>query len=288
MSFDSVYGSYKDRFEVAFRERADKMNYKPQILSDSMRYSMLIGGKRIRPVIMMHIADLLSCDLNDIIPYAVALEMIHTYSLIHDDLPSMDNDDFRRGKPSNHKVFGEANGILAGDALLNEGLNLLLKQCHKGQNYISASEYICASAGAAGMIAGQSADLNCSEGDGAEGLFFIYAHKTGKLLASAAMTAPIITGRFIKEFKELGENLGVLFQLTDDILDVTGSFEAMGKTIGKDESENKLTCVKLFGLEKSKAMAEEYSLKCFKALDSIPLNTDFLKELVRFVLIRTN
>ena len=130
-----------------------------------MKYSLLLGGKRIRPVLMLAVADVLGTPSKDVLPYALALEMIHTYSLIHDDLPAMDNDDFRRGKPSNHKVYGEANAILAGDGLLNTAYSLCFDQCMKGEKYVLASKFLCEGAGIYGMIAGQSADLYFSEKD---------------------------------------------------------------------------------------------------------------------------
>ena len=155
--FDFKYAEYQKVVDERLSEFCDKLTCQPQILKDSLVYSIKLGGKRVRPVLMLAFAELLKIDRSDIINYAIALELIHTYSLIHDDLPEMDNDDFRRGKPSNHKVFGAGNAVLAGDGLLNTAYSILFNECFKGNEYISAAKYICDCAGIEGMIAGQSA-----------------------------------------------------------------------------------------------------------------------------------
>lgn len=284
-NFELRYAGYKEAFEENFIKFAEAFDFYPNILAESMRYSMLIGGKRIRPVLMLCVSEILSVECSEIIPYAIALEMIHTYSLIHDDLPAMDNDDYRRGKLSNHKVFGEANGILAGDALLNEACNLLFKQCYKGERYVKAAEYLALAAGARGMIAGQSADLLFSENNNVskEDLEFIYEHKTGKLLLSSVMLPAILSKKYESEFERFGKDLGKLFQITDDLLDVTGSLASIGKTPGKDKKDQKLTAIGLYGLEKTVLLADEYKNKCIADLEEIPFDTDFLRDLVVYV-----
>lgn len=237
--FDIKYAEYQKTFEDRLSVFCDRLSCKPQILKESLVYSLQIGGKRVRPVLMLAVAELLGLDKTKILNYALALELIHTYSLIHDDLPEMDNDDFRRGKPSNHKMFGVGNAVLAGDGLLNTAYSILFNECFNGNDYVSAAKYICDCAGIDGMIAGQSADLlheNDTEID-EEILNFIHQNKTSKLIMAACVTPSILCGgKYYSELKTFSRDLGFLFQLTDDILDVEGSFESMGKSIGKDSS----------------------------------------------------
>lgn len=283
--FEIRYAQYLSVFEDALRNHCESFSNKSKKLKEGMTYSVLLGGKRIRPVMMLATADLLGVAQSDVMPYAVALELIHTYSLIHDDLPAMDNDDFRRGKPSNHKVFGEAHAILAGDALLNHAYEICFRQCTKGERFIQAASYLCEAAGERGMIAGQSEDILCSgQPVTAEMLSFIYTNKTGKLLqAPFAIPSILADNRFYAPLEEFSSSLGKLFQLTDDILDVTGSLDSLGKTAGKDDKEGKATCVKLYGLEQSKLQADLCADTCLFALERMDAEVDFLKEIVYFV-----
>lgn len=291
-NFNLQYGKYQSSFEQFTQKYVNKMQTNPSILGESMRYSLLNGGKRVRPVLMLACADVLGIAQDDVLPFALALEMIHTYSLIHDDLPAMDNDDFRRGKPSSHKAFGEANAILAGDGLLNEAYAICLNEASKGENYITAGKVLNECAGIYGMIAGQSADIYYSAQDvevSEKELSYIYEHKTGKLLLAPIIIPCILNNnKNYAEFDRFGKLLGLLFQMTDDILDVTGDFNALGKSIGKDEAENKLTCVRLYGLEGAKIRAELCASECHSVLETINGNTEFLKELVDYVLNRSN
>lgn len=286
LNFKEKYDEYRSCFERALGSFCEKLVCSPEILSESMLYSLNTGGKRIRPVIMYAVGDVLGVGKETLDAYAVAMELIHTYSLIHDDLPEMDNDDFRRGKPSNHKVFGTGNAVLAGDGLLNTAYSLLFSECFKGREHISASKYICDSAGIDGMIAGQSADLMCEHRDDFDEsmLEFIYEHKTVALIA-AATTVPVILcgGKYYPALNKFGRELGYLFQLTDDILDVEGSFSEMGKSIGKDEGEGKLTAVKLYGLDDCKLRADVVYERCVTLLDGLDGDTEFLKNLVKYV-----
>jgi geranylgeranyl diphosphate synthase type II len=287
--FNLAYEKYQSVFEVYAMEYASKMKTKPEILGDSIRYSFLNGGKRVRPVLALACADVLGVSQEDILPYALALEMIHTYSLIHDDLPAMDNDDYRRGKPSNHKQFGEDNAILAGDGLLNEAYRICFGQCVKGEKYVLAAKYLNDCAGIYGMIAGQSADLyySAKNDEEEETLWYIQECKTGKLLLAPVAIASILADN--KDFfalENFGRMLGRLFQMTDDILDVTGEADLLGKTVGKDEKENKLTTVKIYGLDGAKVRAEECAQDCFAILEGISGDTEFLKGLVEYVLTR--
>ena len=289
--FNLAYQNYQAKFEKYATEYAEKMRTRPALLGDSMRYSFLNGGKRVRPVLALACADVLGVKQEEMLPYALALEMIHTYSLIHDDLPAMDNDDFRRNKPSNHKQFGEANAILAGDGLLNEAYAICFEQCMKGEKYILAAKYLNECAGIYGMIAGQSADLYFSlEKDTTEEeLLYVQAHKTGKLLLAPIAIASILANN--KDFfalEKFGGLLGQLFQMTDDILDVVGDSEKLGKTVGKDEKENKLTSVKMYGLEGAKVRADMCAHDCLSILEGISGDTEFLGGLVNYVLKRSN
>ena len=290
--FQSQYNQYLAEFEKYAQAYADKIQTKPAILGDSIRYSLLNGGKRVRPVLALACADAIGLDRKEILPFALALEMIHTYSLIHDDLPAMDNDDFRRGKPSNHKQFGEANAILAGDGLLNEAYAICFRECAKGEKYAVAAGFLNECAGIYGMIAGQSADMECSEQkkDATEDdLLYIHAHKTGKLLLAPVAIASILAGnKSYLALERFGKLLGQLFQMTDDILDVTGDFSALGKSIGKDETENKLTCVRLYGLEGAKVRAAECAMDALAVLEGVDGDISFLCELVNYVLKRSN
>lgn len=289
MDFNERLEKYADQFNVILNKFCDELNCRPQILSDSLKYSLQIGGKRVRPAMMFVAGELLGVERQKLEKFALALEMIHTYSLIHDDLPEMDNDDFRRGKPSNHKVFGTGNAVLAGDGLLNTAYSILLSECRKGAEYVSAAEYICNCAGIYGMIAGQSADLQYekSEDCNEEILGFIYRNKTAKMLTAPLVVPAILTGgKYFAELELFGDNFGCLFQLTDDILDVEGNFSTLGKSIGKDSEEGKCTAVKLFGLDGAKLRADMLYDKCIKILEGIDGDTVFFKQLVSFLLTR--
>ncbi len=289
--FDLRYESYLSTFESYLNNYAAKLCTKPEILGESMKYSLQSGGKRIRPVLALACADVAGVAAEAILPFALALEMIHTYSLIHDDLPAMDNDDFRRGKPSCHKAFGEANAILAGDALLNEAYAICFSECLKGENHVLAAQFLNECAGAYGMIAGQCADLEFSSSAREvteKDLEYIYEHKTGKLLLAPVMLACLLSDdKHYLPFERFGKLLGILFQMTDDILDVTGEFEKLGKTLGKDQTENKLTCVRLYGLEGAKIRADMCAKDCHAVLEGIDGDVRFLSDLIDYVLARS-
>lgn len=287
--FDFKYGEYVNAFNIELDKFCADLNCTPEVLNKSLIYSLQLGGKRIRPVLMLAVGDILGVDRNRLMPFALALELIHTYSLIHDDLPIMDNDDFRRGKPSNHKVFGEANALLAGDGLLNTAYSILFGECFKGNEYISAAKCICDCAGIYGMIAGQSADLlneNINVA-GEDSLNFIYENKTSKLIMAAMVIPAIFSGgKYFPELKALGKNFGYLFQLTDDILDVEGSFATLGKSIGKDVREGKLTGISLYGIDNCKLRVDILGDDCIKMIDGISGDTSFLYDFVSFLKTR--
>lgn len=283
MNFTAQYNEYLTAAEEAITEFTGAMRFTPSVLAESMRYSLLAGGKRIRPVLFYAGLDAFGRDRLKEKELAVALECIHTYSLIHDDLPAMDNDDFRRGKPSNHKVFGEANAVLAGDALLSYAFDLLLKVSARDRSHLLAAQRLSYAAGAEGMVAGQSADLLWSGKEGGEKeLLFIYENKTGRLLTAPLEMAAILGDGDMMGAGDFGKDLGILFQITDDILDETGDAR-IGKTPGKDKIEGKLTCVKLFGLERSERLADEYAEKCRKEMNVFPDKRDFFGELISLV-----
>lgn len=290
--FDWKYQEYLSCFNAYLDKYMEGLTTNPTILGDAMKYSLSAGGKRIRPVLALAVADLLHVPFDEILPFALALEMVHTYSLVHDDLPAMDNDDFRRGKPSNHKAFGEATAILAGDGLLNSAYALCFEQCKKGENHLRAAQILCDCAGIYGMIAGQAADLHFTARQGAmteENLSYIHRHKTGKLLlAPISMACALADNRNYYSLEKFGNAFGVLFQLTDDILDETSDFSTLGKSIGKDKAENKLTYVTLYGLEGACARADLLSGECNAYLEGVDGDTEFLRELVYYVRDRKN
>lgn len=283
--FTQKYNEYQKEFVRALSEHCAKMDFRPAVLTESMRYSLLLGGKRVRPVLFLSTLDAFKQDYRAELTLAVAIESVHTYSLIHDDLPAIDNDDFRRGQASNHKAFGEANAILAGDALLSYAFDLLLSVCGRGEKHLAAARELSSAAGAGGMISGQSADLMYTgKTGGREELEYIYRNKTGKLIAAPVVMGTILAEKEVAPMRAFGDSLGTLFQLTDDILDVKGEEQAMGKTLGKDEEEDKLTCVKVFGMEQSERLADEYAEKCRSCLNEAKgADTAFLTELIDMV-----
>lgn len=241
----------------------------PELLKEAMTYSLMAGGKRFRPLLVLASAELAGLDEETVLPMACAMEMIHTYSLIHDDLPAMDNDDLRRGKPTSHKVFGEAMAILAGDALLNEALLLLMQVYAGSTNGAAAIADIARSSGKSGMIAGQVLDIQ-SEGKriDLDTLEEMHRNKTGAIITSS-LTAPFLLAgkptQAVQDIAKFGQSLGIFFQIQDDILDVESDAATMGKTVGKDARDEKSTYVSILGLESSKTRLKELNadLKAF-------------------------
>lgn len=230
----------------------------PEDIFKSMRYSVLAEGKRLRPIMCLEACRIFGGDIQAAIPTACAIEMLHAQSLIHDDLPCMDNDDFRRGKPTNHKIFGEATAVLAGDALLSFAPQLILQKSKKlsDKTKLKLIEEYCLAAGAYGLIAGQMVDI-ASEGKKipAQTLEFIHTHKTADLFKFALKAGAIIaetSEKHVKEMENLGHKIGFAFQICDDILDETSSFEKLGKTLGKDKEAQKPTYTALFGIKKAR------------------------------------
>ncbi|MCB2291995.1 polyprenyl synthetase family protein [Clostridium algoriphilum] len=258
---------------------------------EAMIYSINVGGKRVRPILMLLTYAMYMEDYNEIMPFAAALEMIHTYSLIHDDLPCMDNDDLRRGKPTNHKIYGEAIAVLAGDGLLNEAMIIMLNQCSDGNlNKIKASALIAEASGAEGMIAGQICDI-LSEGIiiSEEELLYMHRNKTGQLIKSAIVCGAILgnaNNDDLEKLKQYGDKLGLAFQIKDDILDVVGDVSVLGKNVKSDECNNKTTFITMYGLEKCKKKCNELTQECSNILNELNLNTKYLEEITEFLLKR--
>jgi geranylgeranyl diphosphate synthase type II len=235
----------------------------PASLHKAMRYSVFAGGKRLRPVLVAAGAEAVGGTLEPVMPAACAVEMIHTYSLIHDDLPAMDNDDFRRGVPTSHKVFGEAIAILAGDALLTLAFRLLANSSPAGGEAGRLRDMlieVADAAGSAGMVGGQVADIEC-EGKvaGAAIVDYIHTHKTAALIRASIRSGAILAGASAAELKALGvvgDSLGLAFQIMDDILDITATSEELGKTAGKDQAQQKATYPAVHGIEASRRRAQ--------------------------------
>lgn len=269
-------------------------NTYPSELYESMKYSLTAGGKKLRPILVLAAAEACGGDPQKAMPVACALEMIHTYSLIHDDLPAMDNDDYRRGRLTNHKVYGEAIAILAGDGLLTMAFNLLARAAREekidANMMIEIIDEIAYAAGAAGMIGGQVADLAAENKTiQPDELKYIHAHKTGALYRASLRSGAIIAGATEEQLEALtryGEFLGLAFQITDDILDLEGDSEKLGKLTGSDLKKQKSTYPSLFGLDNSKVMASEAVAKAIGYLDSFGEKASVLRGIAGYLLER--
>lgn len=262
----------------------------------AMQYSLTAGGKRLRPVLALAVCEMLDGNEYDVLPYACAIEMIHTYSLIHDDLPAMDNDDYRRGIPTSHKVFGEAMAILTGDALLNYAFEVMLGHSLANQDKlperVKAMEIIAVSAGIRGMIGGQVVDLE-SEGKNITAATLEYMHrcKTGALIKAPVLSAAVLCRAGEREYGSLEEyagNIGLAFQIKDDILDVEGSLENMGKRAGSDAANDKSTFVTLYGMDESGRLLSEAVNRAVGSLGIFGSKADFLRELAVYIEKRNN
>ena len=263
-------------------------------LRDAMFYSVEGGGKRLRPCLVLAVCEMLGGDIQNALPIACALEMIHTYSLIHDDLPCMDDDDMRRGRPSNHKVFGEAMAVLAGDGLLSFAFEIMLAHALKtgDRGVLAAACEVALRAGARGMVTGQAADI---EYEGSritteETLRFIHRHKTADMLEAAVAAGALTAGAdddTLRALRLYSEKMGLLFQITDDILDVSGDPALMGKTLGKDAEQGKLTYVGLLGLEGAQKAAARAAEEAKDAVRGVKEN-GYLSALIDKMLIRNN
>jgi len=261
----------------------------PSIFHEAMKYSLFAGGKRIRPILTLASYEACGGDAKKIIPQAAALELIHTYSLIHDDLPAMDNDDLRRGKPTNHKMFGEAMAILAGDALLTEAFFMMTQADIKIKPSIllKVIREVALAAGANGMVGGQAQDIISEDAEpDSETLEFIHLHKTAALIKSSVRIGPILAGSRKKQLQALtkyGENTGLAFQIIDDVLDVEGSAEELGKPVGSDSRKKKMTYPSLYGIEGARKKANELILIAIDAIGIFSSEADPLREIAGYL-----
>jgi geranylgeranyl diphosphate synthase, type II len=257
-------------------------------LEEAMRYSLLAGGKRVRPVLALATARAFGGDPARVLPVACAIELVHTYSLIHDDLPAMDDDALRRGLPTSHVKFGEDVAILAGDGLFAEAVRLFCEQPGEPARVLAAMRELAAATGVDGMVGGQYVDV-VGEAAGADGLRALHALKTGRLIAASVGVVLTLEGATEPEtmpYREFADELGVLFQIVDDILDVTESDEQLGKPHGSDERHGKLTYVSLFGLERARQLAAESHAKATAALAGAAGETDDLRRVADYVFTR--
>lgn len=281
-----------------FREKAEVINKalegylsdkEPEILNKAMRYSVFAGGKRLRPVLMMSACEAFGGKGEDVLPFACAMEMIHTYSLIHDDLPAMDNDDLRRGIPTNHKVFGEDMAILAGDGLLSLAFETMADalMADGDRKYIKAFKAIASAAGTRGMVAGQTVDV-ASEGKqiDKETLEYIHINKTSAMIRGAIEAGAYIAGaddETVKKLAAAGEKTGLAFQIRDDILDVESTEEVLGKPVMSDIKNEKKTFVSMYGVEYSKNKVKEYSDEAVSIVDSLECDGEVLKAIISYL-----
>lgn len=288
--------AYQTIIDVALEEALPPQEETPEILWEAMSYSLLAGGKRLRPVLVLMACEACGGSPDQAIPAACAIEMIHTYSLIHDDLPAMDNDDYRRGRLTNHKVYGEAIAILAGDALLTRAFEIIANGISPGQIAAGCCADLARAAGASGMVGGQVRDMQAEDQTvsetpeiAGERLSAIHRDKTGALIACATTLGARIAGAepaTRQALLEYGQNIGLAFQIADDLLDVTGDQEKMGKAVQKDAGRGKLTYPALFGIPASQAMAQRLVDSARQAVRPLGPPAEPLLDLANFVLQR--
>ena len=293
MDFARYWSARQKMVDAALNRHLPSLSTRPKTIHEAMRYSIFAGGKRLRPVICLATTEVLRGDLERALPLACAVECIHTYSLIHDDLPCMDNDDFRRGKPTSHKVFGEGIAVLAGDALLTIAFEIAAS-CKGWPRYSHAAiiHELAVAAGSQKLVAGQVADL---EGEGkkitAAELRYIHENKTAALIASSirlgAMSANA-TPKQLAGLTDFGESLGLAFQVIDDILDVTQTTEKLGKSAGKDIAAQKATYPALLGLDQAKKEADRLTARALAALKPLGRDAAPLVAIAGFLLKREN
>lgn len=291
VNFKAEWKKRADLVEKGLLRELKKVPAYDETLEKAMEYSLMAGGKRLRPVLLMAAADAVGKDGAAFLTTGCAIEMIHTYSLIHDDLPAMDNDDYRRGKPTNHKVFGDGIAVLAGDALLTLAFEVMLRQEGAApETLVTVVSEMSRAAGPYGMVGGQVLDL---EGEGRRldlaALRKIHMGKTGALFCAAIRSGAILAGAKEEELAALtlyAERFGLAFQITDDILDVTGDEAAIGKPVGSDVRNEKATYVTLTSLEEAKKLAEDAVEEAVAALDIFGERAAFLRDLALFLLGR--
>lgn len=288
---DRSYNEYKEIIDTHLLDFIPNIDNKSISLYEAMKYSLTAGGKRLRPVLLLAACEFAGGDIKEAIPYACAIEYIHTYSLIHDDLPAMDNDDLRRGQPTNHKVYGEALAILAGDGLLttafeaiNKDMMLYFDEPEKMRKRINASFEIAKGAGCKGMVAGQVSDIEAETNDCSnEMLEYIHINKTGALIKSAIKAGLYLgnpTGEMLSQLDIYAENLGLAYQIADDILDVIGNPAELGKATGSDKKKNKTTYTSINGLEAAQERLQQLTDDAVEAIARYYDNAEFFRDLV--------
>jgi geranylgeranyl diphosphate synthase type II len=299
-----VSPSYPDHLREEVERYLQGMTFSEEPLTagleEAMRYSLLAGGKRIRPVLALATARAVGLEQRDVLPLAGAIELIHTYSLIHDDLPAMDDDELRRGQPTCHVKFGEGVAILAGDGLYAEAFrHLLTHQRSEPDRVLAAAAELASATGVNGMVGGQYADISTPVPDGAAALRRLHELKTGRLIGASVLCVLLLTGSVdapeTAPFRSFAAELGVLFQIVDDILDVTGTDQALGKPRGSDERHGKRTYVSEFGIERAKELAAESHSTAREALSELAASggaragaTGELEDIADFIYMRTS
>lgn len=296
--------NYAEMTEKRFEELLPKMEEgeyaiggMPWLLSESMRYSLLAGGKRLRPSMLLACVEMLGGNAEDALDFACAVEMIHTYSLIHDDLPGMDDDTMRRGRPTNHVVFGVGQAILAGDGLLNYAFETMLRASlahpERAASYLAAIDEVARGCGVTGMIGGQVMDLHCERQNAMDerALSYIQRNKTACMFIYPLRAAGHIAGASEMQMNALeayGRAFGLLFQATDDLLDVVGDAQEMGKTLGKDAASGKLTCISAYGVDGTRKLVDDLYRDAVEAMAQFGEKSEFFVELVKKMVERTH
>ena len=278
--------------EKVLKEYMPEEGYQKTVI-EAMNYSLSAGGKRLRPILTLEACKIVGGNEDEAISFAIAIEMIHTYSLIHDDLPALDNDDLRRGRPTNHKVYGEAMGILAGDALLNYAFEVMLAGSINKENpekYLKAINEIAKGAGIYGMIGGQVVDVESENKQiEKEKLDYIHMNKTAAMMVGCMRAGATIGGANSEQMEEItkyAKNIGLSFQIVDDILDIVGDEAKLGKKVGSDIENHKSTYPSLLGLDKSKEIAHNLIDEAKKSIEKLSDDVDFLKGLAEYIIDR--
>ncbi len=288
---DRTYNEYKEIIDAHLLDFLPNIDNKSISLYEAMKYSLSAGGKRLRPVLLLAACEFAGGDIKEALPYACAMEYIHTYSLIHDDLPAMDDDDLRRGQPTNHKVYGEALAILAGDGLLttafeaiNKDMMLYFDEPEKLRKRINAAYEIAKGAGCRGMVAGQVSDIEAETNDCSNAMMeYIHLNKTAALIKSSIKAGIYLgnpTADVLTQLEKYAENLGLAYQIADDILDVIGNPDELGKGIGSDKKKNKTTYTSINGLEAAQARLEQLTDNAVEAIAEYYDNAEFFRDLV--------
>lgn len=293
MSFKSSLKYRVDYIEKLLKEYMPEEKGYQKTIFEAMNYSLKAGGKRLRPILTLEACRIVGGNEEDAIPFAIAIEMIHTYSLIHDDLPALDDDDLRRGRPTNHKVYGDAMAILAGDGLLNYAFEIMLKSSIGKENpakYLNAINEMAKSSGVYGMIGGQVVDIESEDKKiEMEKLDFIHLNKTAAIIVGCMRAGAIIgdaTEEQLENITKYATNIGLSFQIADDILDITGDESKLGKKVGSDIDNNKSTYPSLIGLEKSKEIANDLINEAKTRISNIKGDTEFLNDLAEYIVAR--